>query len=220
MKNDRKKGLKWIGMGLAAALLSACGMLLASCGGGGESGASSSEKIIDEEALAPFAYTVDGEKCVIYGVHDSSMTEAVIPDCVTGIGEYAFFFLDSLRSVEIPNRVTSIGDYAFSGCRGLTDIEIPDSVTSIGDSAFSGCSGLTSIKLSLGLTSIGDCACLGCNDLTIYYSGTEEEWSAISISDVGNGNLTAATIYYYSEEQPTGTGNYWHYDGAGNPVPW
>ncbi len=45
----------------------------------------------------------------------------------------------------IPNGVTSIGNYAFRVCRNLTSITIPDSVTSIGDWAFYGCSSLTSV---------------------------------------------------------------------------
>lgn len=36
----------------------------------------------------------------------------------------------------IPDGVTSIGDYAFKGCSSLTSVTIPDSVTSIGESAF------------------------------------------------------------------------------------
>ena len=46
----------------------------------------------------------------------------------------------------IPNSVTSIGDYAFSGCSGLTSVTIPNSVTSIGDRAFYNCTGLTSVE--------------------------------------------------------------------------
>ncbi len=39
----------------------------------------------------------------------------------------------------IPNSVTSIGNYAFYGCSSLTSIAIPNSVTSIGWKAFSDC---------------------------------------------------------------------------------
>ena len=35
----------------------------------------------------------------------------------------------------------------------------------------------------------------------------------------GNSVLLSKTIYFYSEEQPTEPGNYWHYvDGI--PTPW
>ena len=71
----------------------------------------------------------------------------IIPNGVTSIGSYAFFYCSGLTSVTIPNGVTSIGDYAFKGCSGLTSITIPNGVTSIGKEAFSGCSGLTSVTI-------------------------------------------------------------------------
>ena len=73
------------------------------------------------------------------------VTDLVIPDGVTSIGDYAFYNYNSLTSVTIGNGVTSIGSSAFDGCTSLKSITIPDSVTSIGESAFSGCSGLTSV---------------------------------------------------------------------------
>ena len=43
-----------------------------------------------------------------------------------------------ITNLIIPNSVTSIGNYAFRGCSGLTSVTIPNSVTSIGGGAFNG----------------------------------------------------------------------------------
>ena len=94
------------------------------------------------------------------------VTELVIPDGVTSIGDYAFSGCSGLTSITIPNSVISIGGSAFSGCTGLTSITIPNSVTSIGSSAFSGCTGLTSITIPNSVISIGGSAFSGCTGLT------------------------------------------------------
>jgi hypothetical protein len=58
----------------------------------------------------------------------------------------AFQGCTSLTNVVIGNSVTSIGDGAFGGCTSLTSIVIPNSVTSIGDAAF-WCTSLTAIEV-------------------------------------------------------------------------
>ena len=95
----------------------------------------------------------------------SGLTSVTIPDGVTSIGGGAFSGCSGLTSVTIPNSVTSIGGGAFSGCSGLTSVTIPNSVTSIGQSAFSRCSGLTSVSIGNSVTSIGDYAFYDCNNL-------------------------------------------------------
>ena len=94
------------------------------------------------------------------------ITDLIIPDSVTRIGNYAFYGCSNLTSVTIPESVTYIGYQAFEDCSSLTSITIPDSVTSIGDRAFSGCSGLTSVTIPESVTSIGNDAFSGCSSLT------------------------------------------------------
>ena len=55
----------------------------------------------------------------------------------------------------IPEGVTSIGNYAFYGCSSLTSISIPESVASIGVSAFYDCNRLHSVTVGSGVLSIG-----------------------------------------------------------------
>ena len=102
----------------------------------------------------------------LYSDADTEITDLVIPDGVTSIGDYLFFNCHSLTSVTIPSSVTSIGMDAFRSCSGLTSVTIPGSVTSIGSFAFDGCSGLTSVSIPSSVTSIGDYAFRYCSGLT------------------------------------------------------
>ena len=95
--------------------------------------------------MANFFFDSTRYSCSIMGVKDKTVTEIVIPDCVTDIEPYAFSGCSGLTSITIGNGVTSIGERAFSDCSGLTSITIPDSVTFIGSYAFSGCNNLNSV---------------------------------------------------------------------------
>ncbi len=121
------------------------------------------------------------------------VTNLIIPDGVTSIGDCAFRFCTSLTSITIPDGVTFIGDYAFFGCKGLTSITIPDSVTSIGELGFFCCEGLTNAIIGNRVTSIGDWAFYGCKGLTSAIIGDR----VTSIGDsafYGCEGLTSITI--------------------------
>ena len=108
------------------------------------------------------------------------VTELVIPNSVTRIGERSFDGCTGLKSIEIPNSVTSIGEGAFYDCSGLTgELVIPNSVTSISRSAFSGCSGLTSVVIGNSVTSIEYNTFSGCSGLTSVVIGN-------SVTSIGN----------------------------------
>ena len=122
-----------------------------------------------------------------------------IPDSVNSIKAHAFTDCASLTTVVIPNSVTKISDEVFYNCTGLTTIAIPDSVTNIGYRMFYKCSSLKSIIIPSSVTSIVKSAFYGCSSLKdVYYTGSKEQWKAISIGNSGNAPLKKAAIHYNS----------------------
>lgn len=82
-----------------------------------------------------------------------------IPDDVTAIGDYAFYYCDGLTGeLRLPDGLKTIGNAAFYGCNGLTgELTLPDTVTAIEDQAFGCCGGLTitSFTIPANVTFIG-----------------------------------------------------------------
>ena len=83
-------------------------------------------------------YNKDKTSLIQYPV-GNTRTAYTIPEGVTSIDQYMFYYCESLETVTIPNTVTSIGYLAFCGCESLESITIPDSVITIGENAFSSC---------------------------------------------------------------------------------
>lgn len=116
-----------------------------------------------------------------------------IPDTVTELDDYAFYYCFKLTGVTIPDGVTGIGSHAFEGCHELVSVTLPDSVTSVGEAAFFGCSRLADLKISNSLTKIEGAtfmACHGLTDVTIPDGVTEIGWQAFSEC----GSLQSMTI--------------------------
>lgn len=114
-------------------------------------------------------------------------------------------------------------EYAVTGYTGEnTDIVLPYEynglpVTKIAASAFEK-SNLTSVILPKSIKTIGNNAFSACDDLAfVYYEGTAEERSGISI---GDGNATFTSVCHsYSETKPTEAGAFWYYSDD-QPTVW
>ncbi len=138
----------------------------------------------------PFYYARD-----LY-LNGEPLTNVVIPDNVTSIGDRAFWGR-SITSVTFGenSELTSIGMQSFSGCDNLTSIVIPKKVTSIGWSAFYSCDKLTSVTIPKSVTSIDEAAFSECTSLVeIHFEGTQAQWDAITKSTDWDANTGAYTI--------------------------
>ena len=92
----------------------------------------------------------DGTYAEVVGYSGSS-TKINIPATynnlpVKSIYKEVFKSKTTITNVVIPNSVTSIGNYAFYYCTKLASVTIGDSVTSIGDNAFYYCSNLKEVN--------------------------------------------------------------------------
>ncbi len=145
--------------------------------------------------MAPFTFTADANGCTVTGVTDPTVTELVVPDCVTDIAFNALGSCTSLASLTVPvsnqslgywfgtdryeynaayvpatlTEVTVTGGTSISGFRNCTSLEkiiLPDTLTSINYGAFSGCASLTEITLPSGLRIIEQNVFEDCTSLT------------------------------------------------------
>ncbi len=102
---------------------------------------------------------------------------------VTGIADGAFERNHAITEVVIPEGVTSIGERAFNDCTSLANVSWPSTLQVIGASAFYSCGSLTEVDLPAGVTSIGDYAFFGCTSLTrVSIPGTVQNWGTASFA--------------------------------------
>ena len=71
-------------------------------------------------------YELSDDGKTLLDVTDKKISEAVIPDGVTHIGNEAFWFCRALQSIDIPDSITHIGDRAFHWCEALQSIEVAE----------------------------------------------------------------------------------------------
>ncbi len=149
----------------------------------------------------------------------SGITSITIPASVTSIGNEAFYYCQSLKtvtfadnselatigngaflvsgitSITIPASVTSIGDYAFEFCQSLNSVTFADAseLATIGDGAFLE-SGITSITIPASVTSIGDYAFEICRSLKTVTFADDSKFATIGEQAFCESGITSITI--------------------------
>ena len=122
------------------------------------------------------------------------VTEIVIPETITTIGDYQFHGFTNVTKITIPDSVTSIGSYAFAWCKSLrynvyenccylgneenpylvlmgpkdisiATVKISEYARFIMNCAFLNCRSLTSIVIPSSIKNIGDNAFCDCSSL-------------------------------------------------------
>ena len=156
-----------------------------------------------------------------------------IPAALKSIGHCAFHSCGKLQRVDLTDLAAwcvisfstgAWGDPGYGTCYSnplcnssaslylngalLEEAVIPDGVTYIDAYAFYRDSDLRLVRIPSTMKSIGQFAFASCGNLTdVYYSGTQEQWNAVSVSQY-NDSLTNATIHYYPDIIASGTCNW------------
>ncbi len=131
----------------------------------------------EDEYATPMRYYAD-HFFMKQGGDWKELTEIVIPESITAIGDYQFRKFKIL-SVTIPNNITKIGEQAFDECDALKEITFAENIhlTNIGGRAFSGCDNLKNV----------------------YYGGTIEDWCGITFGNAYANPMCYAVNFFMKQ---------------------
>ena len=131
----------------------------------------------------------------------------------------------SLKTVEITGG-NIIRKGAFNMITAIENIYITEGVTILDESSIIGIWNLKTLVIGTCVKTIRSQAVFGGErPQAIYYMGTSAEWNKIKPPETdsdgsrSNDDLLLPTRYYYSENAPTESGNFWHFVD-GEPVIW
>lgn len=133
----------------------------------------------------------------------TSLTEIILPNTITDIGDSAFANNINLNNITLPENLKAVGQNAFASCRGLVNLIIPSNVQIIGKNAFMRCQGLDTLKIYSANVSIDT---LG-NKVTNW----EDSWFLY-------GKNTEVSSIYTLEKSKEMFGNYWLYRSEDSEV--
>lgn len=121
------------------------------------------------QAIDQVIYTKDGGTLVTC----PAASQVTIPDTVTRIADYAFYYNKNLQQITIPESVTEMGEGAFGNCASLAKVTIEGSgLTAIGRHCFRENRALSVIRIPESVRTLGAYAFAYCGKLKhIYFLG-------------------------------------------------
>jgi hypothetical protein len=131
---------------------------------------------------AQFTFTTNNGAITITG-YTGSNGVVMIPSTigglpVTSVGDWAFY-ASSVTNVLIPDTVSNVGDGAFFNCESLTNVTLGNSISNIGDWAFGFCPSLISVCCRGNTPSLGGGNVFYGNLATIYYLSGATGWGPV-----------------------------------------
>lgn len=162
----------------------------------------------------------------------SALTDITFGNSLELIAEKSFFECISLSKITLPDSLKHFDPTAFSETNvrekdnGITYIDRwvvecdkfavrvlalkPDTV-GFAEGAFAECERIETLLIPSTVKHIKDAAFYDCSKLKeVFYHGEKADFKLLSIGE-GNDNLTAATIYYYTDICPVNALPRWHY---------
>lgn len=97
---------------------------------------------------------------------NTNLNDFNLPECVTIIGDNAFYGCKSLTNIIFGDKIREIGVSAFEDCSSLTEMKLPESVQLIKDRAFFNCSGMQTFESLGSLNKIENEVFYNCGNLT------------------------------------------------------
>ena len=109
----------------------------------------------------------------------SKLDTIVLPPSVNRLGQNAFTYCTSLKSINLPVTQKTLPVGFLEGCSALESIVLPATLTTISTDVFYGCTNLANVTLHEGIETIGERAFYNCKltDITIPQS----------VTSIGNG---------------------------------
>lgn len=174
--------------------------------------------------------TLSGVSIIQNGAFDgtTSLKGVSLPDTVIEVWMNAFYN-SGIKYVNIPRYLSVLGQSAFQNCVNLekvtsasyyynndtNDRRPQDTVlTTLDFGVFSYCTNLEYIVLPKSITKIENQCFKNSGLKTIYFTGTQTEYNAITLGEYAMPS-TAPTVYYYSQNKYTGG---WYYQSNGTVV--